>query len=697
MELVKGALKSDNDLSKPSVAVKAQARLQIAKRLCDKGCSPRVRASVFVAVGTVHAISRQDADAKAAFAAALKEDANSQLNPERSPPEAKKLFDEAKADAIAGPKPSPAPAAAPPPPPAEGQPALKKECKEEGAPPKDWDSSAAFCYFVEAVAAEAAQEWSECSAYVDASLTKQDRPTTRYLGAQCRERGGKWTEALREYAIVVETARRANMTATAREAALRAKLLKERIGKVVIRPPAGATELVVKLDGVEVPAEKLGGEIWVTPGQHSVSATGKLSGGPIKFNVSVNVGEAQTKAVDLAPGAGAASQDPVVLKCMLEAKDDDELAACVSKPTSSGLNFKVSAEITGYQDTDNTGVITPGVGLGVESPTDGWGVSGSFLVDVVTTASVDVVSSGSPRWTEIRYVPAVSGHKKAGDADISVSGNASVEPDYLAVGAGVGLSVDFAGKTVTPNIGYSFGYELSGRSGTAFSVFSLPITTHALVLGTTFVLNKTTIFVPAFTAAILFGDTSKPYRYLPIFAEGTTVLNGESVDSVNRLRLPVRVAEAVPDNRQRYAGSGLIAHRFNSVTLRLDERLYIDSWGLKATTTDFTLPVDFTDWLRVWPHLRAHAQTGVDFWERAYVATPNAGGLALPLLRTGDRELGPMLMGTGGLGTKIDFGTEPGFGVTLSGDAVYSRFLDHVYIQDRLALFVAMIMEAEFE
>ena len=45
---------------------------------------------------------------------------------------------------------------------------------------------------MEAVATEAAQEWADCIAFADASLFYEDRPTTRYLGAQCRERGGKW-------------------------------------------------------------------------------------------------------------------------------------------------------------------------------------------------------------------------------------------------------------------------------------------------------------------------------------------------------------------------------------------------------------------------------------------------------------------------------------------------------------------------
>jgi len=61
---------------------------------------------------------------------------------------------------------------------------------------------------------------------------------------------------------------------------------------------------------------------------------------------------------------------------------------------------------------------------------------------------------------------------------------------------------------------------------------------------------------------------------------------GLAIDAVNANRLPIRVLEQLPTNRQRWAVAGMIAHRFSSSTLRAEERLYIDSWGLKASTTD---------------------------------------------------------------------------------------------------------------
>ena len=105
------------------------------------------------------------------------------------------------------------------------------------------------------------------------------------------------------------------------------------------------------------------------------------------------------------------------------------------------------------------------------------------------------------------------------------------------------------------------------------------------------------------TAVLEFGDQETPYRYLPTFAAGTTVSNGASAAEVDAARTSVRVAENSPDARQRYAGSALVAHRFDNATVRVEERLYMDSWWLMATTTDFTLPVDVGLWHNILCHL----------------------------------------------------------------------------------------------
>ncbi len=383
-------------------------------------------------------------------------------------------------------------------------------------------------------------------------------------------------------------------------------------------------------------------------------------------------------------------------KAASDATGKDATDGGKDKPKDSApspVDFKMGFEVSGYKDTQATNVISPGVVLGVENDVAGWGVEGSFLADVVTTASADIVATASRRWTDRRYAPGLSAHFKAGDATISGGGGVSVESDYIAVNAGLGVSADFKQKTITPSLTYSFGWNLAGRHGTPYSVYSKKLQTNGIQASVTFVVNKSTIFVPGATVVLEFGDSAKPYRYVPTFLSDKGVTPGMTVDQVNALRSDIRLEEQVPQSRQRYALSALVAHRTGSATIRFDERLYIDSWGLMATTTDFMVPVDANDIFRIWPHLRFNAQKGVTFWNLAYVVKESAGSVTVPGLRAGDRELGPLLGVTAGGGFRIG-GDAVGF--TVKADAIYTRFLDHLYITQRLGGLVTTAFEGKF-
>ena len=152
----------------------------------------------------------------------------------------------------------------------------------------------------------------------------------------------------------------------------------------------------------------------------------------------------------------------------------------------------------------------------------------------------------------------------------------------------------------------------------------------------------------------------------------------------------------------RHTLAARVAHRFTSSTFRAEERVYFDSWGLKASTTDARFLIDFTKDLRAWPHLRVHAQDGVDFWQTAYASeTASSQGhltnLVVPYYRTGDRELGPLFGLTLGAGARYAFGEKKTWAVSVLGDVIYTRFLDHLYLFDRLGFLGATTLEVDFE
>src|SRR5262249_14352736 len=160
---------------------------------------------------------------------------------------------------------------------------------------------------------------------------------------------------------------------------------------------------------------------------------------------------------------------------------------------------------------------------------------------------------------------------------------------------------------------------ISGRSGTSYEIYSRRLTRHGIDAASTFVIDRATFLAGSFTAVFESGDSSKPYRYIPMFAPDIAPLvqAGQSINSVNQYRLTERILEQLPTNRQRWAIAARIAHRFTSSTIRAEERFYIDSWGVKASTTDARYLHDITKNLRLWPHLRFHGQSGADFWRLA--------------------------------------------------------------------------------
>ncbi len=362
------------------------------------------------------------------------------------------------------------------------------------------------------------------------------------------------------------------------------------------------------------------------------------------------------------------------------------------------VTTKASTEVAAYQDSVATSVLTPSIGVSVESPTEGWRASGRYLVDVVSAASPDIVSTASPRWTEVRNAGTIGGRYKPGSFGAAVSATTSYTPDYLSLGASGQLIQELDEKDLTLTEGYGYGHDTIGRTGTPFSVFSRDLGYHTLSLGISRVLNPSLVLSLAGDFVIERGDQSKPYRYIPIFTPDVArgVPRGVSVDSVASLRMQARPLEQLPLARERGSISGRIAWRMASSTLRLDERLYTDTWGLRATTTDARWLFDLSQRVTLWPHLRAHVQSGVSFWKRAYSA---ASIDALPALRTGDRELGPLMnLGAGG-GIRLALGKAGSiddFVWSTTFDGTYTSFADALYVKERISALLATSLEVTF-
>lgn len=265
------------------------------------------------------------------------------------------------------------------------------------------------------------------------------------------------------------------------------------------------------------------------------------------------------------------------------------------------------------------------------------------------------------------------------------------------------VTADLNDKLVTPSLGYNYSHDTIGRSSTPFNVFHHDFDTSELQAGTTFVMSPTSILLLSGTLDLERGDQSKPYRYVPMFASSvtSTVTPGASIPFVNQARLPVRPLEQLPLSRNRYAVGARFVHRFGSTTLRIEQRLYTDSWQQSASTTDVRWLVDMTRWLRLWLHGRFNAQNAANFYRLAYSARvdPGTGRLAIPAFRTDDRELGALVTLTGGSGLRVTLGSggKVEYGLSLQADVMDSRYFDALFITRRTAVYGTVGFDAEFE
>jgi hypothetical protein len=541
--------------------------------------------------------------------------------------------------------------------------------------------------------ARAAGQYEACIAKDEASLALEEKMSTRVHLAGCADRAGKVLLALRKLQPVLERAIEQKEADVAELTRLRIEQLMRRLGQLTISMPPKATDTKVTVDGGSVDVSK---PVVVDPGQHRVYAEGMLDGTRSSFEEAVTLadGGRATIVVTLRSNPPAARYlTPQQIACMQMARTQDEVFQCVPE-RERPLVVRAAIEGGGYIDSLDVRVLTPAVRASVASPTQGWHAAATYSVDIVSQASPDLVSTASPRGSDTRHAVTLNGGYKPGAFGVEGGGNFSSESDYVARGGNIALRGDILEKRVSPRVGYALQYDTIGRGGTPYSVFSRELTAHEVSAGAGFVLSKTTVIIGGATAAFERGDQSKPYRLIPMFADGVEVPRGASADEVNAKRLPVRPYEQLPLDRNRYSIGARLTHRLPIASLRIDERLYDDSWDIKATSTDARLLFDIGSHLTAGPHARFHAQTGAKFHQRVYHAEVTPAVL-VPIYRTTDRELSPLVSMTGGAAAWWRL-TES-WTLYASADALYSIYFDSLYTTDRIAGYGTIGIEAEFE
>jgi hypothetical protein len=581
------------------------------------------------------------------------------------------------------PVPAPAPAAAP-----------------AAAPSRGWSNPQALQLAKEGIEAKKNGDIALCLQKDQASLALEDHPYVRLHISSCLAGAGRLKDALVAARDALAASLKNEDDDLKKAALARVQELLPKLAHLKIELPEKTDNLKISINGQVLRASQIRDKLTVDPGDYTVEADREERGDRYVFKEKVTLGEGEDKTVEVLPKKDHLPTE--VELCLRDAKTYKDRLKCIEEPTTHP-NVRVAIEMSGYTDSTSVHVLTPAINASVVSPTAGWNIGGSYLLDMVTAASPDLVSTASRPFVEQRHAASLSGGYKVSVAQLGVNGNVSSEPDYLSRTLGGSVSTELNEKLITPRIGYNYSWDTIGYRNTSFDNFRRQLITHSIDAGITFVMSPTTLLVTGISMSFESGENSKLYRFIPMFPDDVArqMPAGASVRLVNENRLDARPRELVPQQRDRFAVGARVNHRLATGTLRIEERFYVDNWGIKASTTDGRYLHDLGDRLRVGPHLRIHAQSGASFYQLAYAARQDTAGtpVEIPRYRTADREASPMLAVTAGGSARIGLTGEkstPAYAILVSGDVMYNKYFESLFILGRTAVWGTISFEAEF-
>jgi hypothetical protein len=213
-----------------------------------------------------------------------------------------------------------------------------------------------------------------------------------------------------------------------------------------------------------------------------------------------------------------------------------------------------------YYDGAGTKASGPAV-LVRKSLADKVSLSGAYYLDMVSNASIDVVTTASP-YKETRREETLGLDYVYRDASITLSASNSSEPDYRARSAGIDVSQEVFGGLTTIALGYTRGWDKVGQKGVGF----FDNATHwRYRLGATQILTPRILMSANFEAVSDDGFLGSPYRVARVFGAA--------------------VPERNPRTRtSRSTQLRLIGDLGSHDALRAEYRYFWDTWAIHANT-----------------------------------------------------------------------------------------------------------------
>jgi hypothetical protein len=270
-------------------------------------------------------------------------------------------------------------------------------------------------------------------------------------------------------------------------------------------------------------------------------------------------------------------------------------------------------------------------------------VVGNYYVDMVSSASIDVITTASP-YTEERKQWSLGADYLRGNTTMTVGYTSSVESDYDASTYNFSVSQDMFGDLTTITLSYALGDDLVRRSDDP--AFERELDKQIYGVGVTQILTKNLISTLNVETLTEEGYLNNPYRSVRYLDSGSAL--GYSFEP--ELYPNTRTSNAV-GIRMRY----FLPYR---AAIEGEYRYFIDTWDIEGHTGSLTYIHPWGDFTFT-GKFRYHEQTGAHFYRDVF-AGPQATNF-----RGRDKEISPLQSYTFQLKASYEFlsddGTKWGF------------------------------------
>ena len=227
-----------------------------------------------------------------------------------------------------------------------------------------------------------------------------------------------------------------------------------------------------------------------------------------------------------------------------------------------------------------------------KSVADRFSIAGSYYLDAVSNASIDVVTTASP-YRETRSEYGLSADYVYRDSQITLAATSSHEPDYTANRGSVDIAQEVFGGMTTVALGFTRGSDKVGKHGEP--AFADRATHWQYRLGASQILTPRWIMSANVEALSDDGYLGSPYRVARVFGAAVPERNPRT-----------RSARAVKFR--------LIGDLGSRDSMHAEYRYYRDTWEIKAHTIEFGYSRYFREAWLADAYLRYYTQSGALFY-----------------------------------------------------------------------------------